>query len=109
MKIAISVPDNLFSAADRYAKNHGYSRNRLFAEAVAQYLEQHPTDHITQELNEGYTTESAELDPTLTAIQSSSIEKEERDKAGRHLMSGTPAAGMVPEPVTTIGDNGDNH
>jgi metal-responsive CopG/Arc/MetJ family transcriptional regulator len=77
MKTAISIPDKLFNAADRYAKNHGYSRSQLFAEAVAQYLEQHPSDQITQKLNEVYSSESADLDQTFATMQSSSIEKEE--------------------------------
>lgn len=77
MKTAISIPDNLFSAADRYAKNHGYSRSRLFTEAVAQYLEQHPSDQVTQKLNEVYSSESAELDQALATMQSNSIAKEE--------------------------------
>lgn len=77
MKTAISIPDNLFSAADRYAKNHGYSRSRLFTEAVAQYLEQHPSDQITQKLNEIYSSEPVELDQVLATMQSNSIAKEE--------------------------------
>lgn len=77
MKTAISIPDNLFNAADRYAKNHGYSRSRLFTEAVAQYLEQHPSDQITQKLNEIYSSEPVELDQALANMQSNSIAKEE--------------------------------
>ena len=77
MKTAISIPDKLFNAADRYAKNHGYSRSRLFAEAVAQYLGQHPSDQITQKLNEVYSSEPAELDEALAIIQANSIAKEE--------------------------------
>ncbi|MDH5561299.1 MAG: type II toxin-antitoxin system HicB family antitoxin, partial [Deltaproteobacteria bacterium] len=34
MKTAISIPDNLFREAEQYAKSHGFSRSRLFAEAV---------------------------------------------------------------------------
>lgn len=77
MKTAISIPDKLFSAADRYAKNHGYSRSQLFAEAVDLYLKQHPADQITQKLNEVYSAESAELDQALATMQSGSIAQEE--------------------------------
>ena len=77
MKTAISIPDKLFNAADCYAKSHGFSRSQLFAEAVAQYLGQHQSDQITQKLNEVYSSESAELDQTLAAMQANSIEKEE--------------------------------
>jgi len=77
MKTAISIPDNLFRAADEYAKSHGFSRSKLFAEAVAQYLKQHPLDHITKQLDVVYSSEPAELNETISAVQFSSIEKEE--------------------------------
>jgi len=77
MKTAISIPDKLFSAADQYAKNHGFSRSQLFAKAVEQYLEQHPSDYITQQLNEIYSSEPAELNEVLLTMQFSSVENEE--------------------------------
>jgi hypothetical protein len=77
MKTAISIPDKLFRAADQFAKNHGFSRSRLFAEAVAQYLEQHPSGHITKQLDDVYSSEPAKLDEALSKMQLNSIEKEE--------------------------------
>ncbi|MFN2353101.1 MAG: CopG family ribbon-helix-helix protein [Desulfopila sp.] len=77
MKTAISIPDNLFRKADQYAKYHGLSRSELFAKAVEQYLEIHPSDHITKQLNEVYSSEKAELNEMLSTMQISSIEKEE--------------------------------
>jgi metal-responsive CopG/Arc/MetJ family transcriptional regulator len=77
MKTAISIPDNLFRVADQYAKNHGFSRSQLYAKAVAQYLDQHPSDHITKQLNEVYSSETAALNEILLTMQFSSIEKEE--------------------------------
>jgi metal-responsive CopG/Arc/MetJ family transcriptional regulator len=76
MKTAISIPDKLFQAADQYAKNHGFSRSNLYAKAVEQFLEQHPTDHITKQLNEVYSDQSSKLEQTLSTIQFNSIEKE---------------------------------
>ena len=77
MKTAISIPDNLFKAADQYAKSHGFSRSQLFAKAVAQFLEQHPSDHITKQLNAVYSTEDVPLNETLSKMQYSSVESEE--------------------------------
>lgn len=77
MKTAISIPDKLFRAADQYAKSHGVSRSQLFAQAVAQYLEQHPTDHITKQLNAVYASEPSEMDETISTMQFSAIKKEE--------------------------------
>ena len=77
MKTAISIPDKLFRKADQYAKSHGVSRSQLYAKAVAQFLEQHPADHITKQLNEVYSTEPSKLNNTISTLQFSSIEKEE--------------------------------
>lgn len=77
MKTAISIPDEIFRAADKYAKNHGVSRSKLFTKAVAQFLEQHPSDHITKQLNAVYSSESVQLNETLSTMQFSSIEKDE--------------------------------
>lgn len=77
MKTAISIPDQLFRAADQYAQNHGLSRSKLYAKAVAQFLEQHPSKLITKQLDEIYSSEPAKLNETLSTMQFSSIEKEE--------------------------------
>ena len=77
MKTAISIPDKLFQSADQYAKSHGVSRSNLYAQAVAQFLETHSTEHITKQLNEVYSSEPSELSSTISSLQFSSIEKEE--------------------------------
>jgi len=77
MKTAISIPDNIFKAADQYAKKHGVSRSQLFTNAVALFLKQHPSDHITKQLNKVYSSNSADLDEALSKMQFSSIQKEE--------------------------------
>lgn len=77
MKTAISIPDKLFREADQYAKSHGFSRSELFAKAVAQYLEVYPSDLITKQLNEVYSSEPVELNEVLSSMQFSSLEKEE--------------------------------
>ena len=77
MKTAISIPDKLFVAADQYAKNHGFSRSNLYAKAIAQFLDQHPADHITNQLNKVYKDRKSNLNDTVSTLQFSSIEKEE--------------------------------
>jgi len=76
MKTAISIPDRLFDAADQYAKNHGLSRSKLYAKAMEQYLDQHPADHITDELNKVYRGDNSNLDSVTSSLQSHSIEQE---------------------------------
>ena len=77
MKTAISIPDELFIAADNYAKNLGVSRSHLYAKAVAALLAQQSTDHITKQLNDIYATRSSKLNKALLTMQFNSMEKEE--------------------------------
>jgi len=77
MKTAISIPDKIFAAADQYAKAHGVSRSNLYSKAIAQFLEQHPADHITSQLNKIYKGNDSKLNKTVSSLQFHSIEKEE--------------------------------
>jgi metal-responsive CopG/Arc/MetJ family transcriptional regulator len=79
MKTAISLPDPLFEAAERLARQLGKSRSQLYAEALRAYLERHRDEDITARLNEIYDAEPelAELDPVLAALQYRSLPKEE--------------------------------
>ena len=47
MKAAISLPDEVFEAAERYARRVGKSRSRVYAEALAEYLARHGPDEVT--------------------------------------------------------------
>ncbi len=77
MKTAVSIPNKLFDAADNYAKKHGFSRSHLYAKALATFLEQHPADYITDQLNKVYPEKSSQLDQVVFDMQMNSIEKEE--------------------------------
>ncbi|MCI5132204.1 MAG: ChpI protein [Candidatus Electrothrix sp. EH2] len=77
MKTAVSIPNKLFDAADNYAKKHGFSRSHLYAKALATFLEQHPADYITDQLNKVYSDESSQLDQVVFDMQMNTIEKEE--------------------------------
>ena len=51
MKTAISIPDDVFEAADRLARELGQSRSRLYAQAVREYLARHSADSVTEALD----------------------------------------------------------
>lgn len=51
MKTAVSLPDDVFRAAERQAKRMGKSRSRLYAEALAEYLVRHTPDEVTEAMN----------------------------------------------------------
>ena len=77
MKIAVSIPDNVFAEAERLTSRLKKSRSRLYTEAIKEYLARHDPDAITQALNEVYEHESSELDPGLAAVSTSLLARVE--------------------------------
>jgi metal-responsive CopG/Arc/MetJ family transcriptional regulator len=74
MKTAISIPDDLFRAAERAAKRLGLSRSELYQRAVANFLERHSDTLVTDALNEVYRSHETEsLDPLLDRMQRASL------------------------------------
>ncbi len=69
MKTAISLPDELFKQAERYAKEHGLSRSELFASALKKYLGERSGDAVTQALDSVYANESSKMDPAILQAQ----------------------------------------
>lgn len=51
MKTAISIPDDLFEAADALARELGQSRSHLYSQAVREYLARHSADSVTEAFN----------------------------------------------------------
>lgn len=51
MKIAISLPDDLFRLGELQAKRAQKSRSQLYAEALAEYLSRHAPDEVTEAMN----------------------------------------------------------
>lgn len=52
MKTAISLPNDLFHAAERQAKRARKSRSQLYAEALVEYLARHSPDEVTEAMND---------------------------------------------------------
>jgi metal-responsive CopG/Arc/MetJ family transcriptional regulator len=70
MKTAISIPDEVFSRAERFAQQQKISRSALFTAAVDEYLHHHRQNDVTRKLNEVYTEEDSSLDPVVAQLQS---------------------------------------
>jgi metal-responsive CopG/Arc/MetJ family transcriptional regulator len=51
MKTAISLPDDVYRAAERHAKRTRKSRSQLYAEAMVEYLARHAPDEATEDMN----------------------------------------------------------
>ncbi len=77
MKTAISIPDEVFEAADRAAKKLGVSRSELYATAVHEFVERHRIEDVTAMLDDVYASEKSDLDANLYKMQSQQLTKED--------------------------------
>ena len=76
MKIAISVPDDIFEAGEHLAKQLGLSRSQLYADALSAYLSERGAAAVTAKLNAVYTKESSKLDTAFARAQLSRLADE---------------------------------
>ena len=76
MKVAVSIPDPIFEAAERLAKQRNVPRSQIFAEALAAYVESRGSEAVTSKLNEVYGRETSALDNDLAQAQLDSISHE---------------------------------
>jgi hypothetical protein len=51
MKTAVSIPDELFRAADRLAKQTKKSRSQLYSDAVREYVAHHAAEEVTEAMD----------------------------------------------------------
>jgi hypothetical protein len=73
MKTAISVPGQVFEAADRLARSLGVSRSQLYSTALARFLQEHDVAEITAKLDHLYASQPSALDEHVQELQASSL------------------------------------
>jgi metal-responsive CopG/Arc/MetJ family transcriptional regulator len=76
MKVALSIPDDLFESADALSKRLGVSRSRLYATALADYVARHQTRKVTERLDAVYASEDSHLDKPLRRAQARSLTRD---------------------------------
>ena len=76
MKVAVSIPDPIFEAAEQLAKKRNIPRSQIFAEALAAYLELRNSESVTALLNEIYEQHSSAVDDRLSKVQFDSLSHE---------------------------------
>jgi len=76
MKTAISIPDDVFDAADEMARRLGMSRSQLYATAVREYLDAHRSRGVTARLDRLYEHQDSRLDPRVAEAQTASLDEE---------------------------------
>jgi metal-responsive CopG/Arc/MetJ family transcriptional regulator len=69
MKIAISVPDQVFKAGEKLARDKGISRSELYTTALSAYIGSHGGAAITARLDALYSREDSNMDAALTSAQ----------------------------------------
>ena len=69
MKVAISLPDPVFAAAEQLAKELRVPRSQLYAEAIAQYLDRRGSAAITAKLNNVYSEQQSEVPAEFASAQ----------------------------------------
>ncbi len=76
MKVAVSIPDKVFEAAELLAKQRNVPRSQIFSEALAAYVESRSSETITSKLNEIYSREASAVESGFVQAQFDSISNE---------------------------------
>jgi predicted transcriptional regulator len=76
MKIAISVPDEVFEAGEHLAQQLGISRSQLYAEALSSYLSERGAAAVTARLNAIHAKEPVRLDPAFAGARAAVLADE---------------------------------
>ncbi len=77
MKTAVSIPDAVYRAGELLAKRLKLPRSRLYALALADYVERHADEDITQRLNASLAAHPAAPDPFMREASSRTLERSE--------------------------------
>jgi metal-responsive CopG/Arc/MetJ family transcriptional regulator len=77
MKTAVSVPDELFRQAEAAAKKLRMSRGKLYATALAEFLDRKRSKSITERLDGVYSKHDSKLDPALERVMFETWKKED--------------------------------
>lgn len=52
MKVAVSIPDELYQRADEFARAAAKPRSQLYSEALKEYLAKRDPDQVTEAMNQ---------------------------------------------------------
>jgi len=77
MKTAVSLPDEVFRAAERQARRSKKSRSQLYAEALSEYLARHAPDEVTEAMDTVIDRLREPTDPFVLAAGRRTLERTE--------------------------------
>lgn len=67
MKTAISIPDKIYTEAERLSRRLKKSRSQVYTEAVTEYIARHDPDAVTEAMNRVCEKVDTRPDPALSA------------------------------------------
>jgi hypothetical protein len=67
MKTAVSIPDDVYAAAEDLIRRLGTSRSRFYADAIKEYVARHDPDAVTAALDEVLNELDEDIDPFVDA------------------------------------------
>ena len=76
MKIAISIPDDVFDSAEHLAKRLKVSRSAIYATALAEFVAKHRASKVTERLDAVYGAEESRVEPVLRRAQAGSVSRD---------------------------------
>jgi predicted transcriptional regulator len=75
VKTAVSLPNEVFQAAERLARERGLTRSSLYAQALEAFLEANEIDPLTEAINRVADRADTRLDPGLKRLQEATLER----------------------------------
>jgi metal-responsive CopG/Arc/MetJ family transcriptional regulator len=75
MKVALSLPDDLFNSAEALSKRLGLSRSRLYATALEDFVAKHQSKKVTERLDAVYASHESRVDRGTRRLQARSVAK----------------------------------
>jgi metal-responsive CopG/Arc/MetJ family transcriptional regulator len=75
MKVAVSIPDDVFEEADRLAQELGESRSALYAQALTAFVQTHAPDRVTEVLDAVIDAVAPEQDGFVSAASERLLRK----------------------------------
>jgi hypothetical protein len=77
MKTAISIPDEVFHAAEELSRRLRMSRSERYSQAVAAFIASHRSTGVREKLDAIYGEEDSALDPVLAHWQALALPRED--------------------------------
>ncbi len=65
MKIAVSVPDEIFEEAEQLARRMKRSRSEVYSRALAEYVARHAPDRVTEAMDRALAEIGEPVEPFL--------------------------------------------